>query len=90
MLRKTLIGCGAVALLSLGALRFVDAPSGSNMSGDFGASGGYYSETSAAKYEEADEEEEEEALLAMQAGAYHRFGDAAAERGADAPSAVEE
>lgn len=73
MLRKTLIGCGAVAMLSLAALRVVDAPTGGAMSGDFGSNGGYYSETAAAKYEEEQQDEEED-MEALQANAY-RFSE---------------
>ena len=73
MLRKTLIGCGAVAMLSLAALRVVDAPTGGTMSGDFGSNGGYYSETAAAKYEEEQQDEEED-MEALQANAY-RFSE---------------
>ena len=75
MLRKTLIGCGAVAMLSLAALRVVDAPTGGAMSGDFGSNGGYYSETAAAKYEEEQQDEDEdEDMEALQANAY-RFSE---------------
>ena len=61
MLRKTLLGCGAVALMSLAALRTIDAPSG-EMNGDYGSNMGYYSQTSA---EEEDEDEDEEAMQTM-------------------------
>ena len=73
MLRKTLIGCGATAMISLLALRVIDAPSGQGR-GDFGAQQGYYSETSAAKYEE--DEEEEEDMEQMQASAFRWSSDA--------------
>jgi hypothetical protein len=73
MLRKTLIGCGAVAMMSLAALRVVDAPTGGAMSGDFGSNGGYYSETAAAKFEEEQQDEEED-MEALQANAY-RFSE---------------
>ena len=73
MLRKTLIGCGATAMISLLALRVIDAPSGEGR-GDFGAQQGYYSETSAAKYEE--DEEEEEDMEQMQARAFRWAADA--------------
>jgi len=62
MLRKTLLGCGAVALMSLAALRTIDAPNG-EMNGDYGSNMGYYSQTSA---EEEDEDEEAMRLMMMQ------------------------
>jgi hypothetical protein len=62
MLRKTLLGCGAVALISLAALRTIDAPNG-EMNGDYGSNMGYYSQTSA---EEEDEDEEAMRLMMMQ------------------------
>lgn len=63
MLRKTLVGCGAVALMSLAALRTIDAPSASEMNADYGSNMGYYSQTTAE--EEDDEDEDEEAMQMM-------------------------
>ncbi len=70
MLRKTLLGCGATALVSLVGLRFIDAPAG--LETNAGAYGGSYSATMAAKYEDIDDDDDdaEEDMEAMQMRAY--------------------
>jgi len=65
LLRKTLFACGATAMVSLVALKVIDAPSGS-VRGEYGANMGYYSESSAARYEE-DEDEDEDADVSTEA-----------------------
>ena len=70
MLRKTLLGCGATALVSLVGLRWIDAPAG--LETNAGAYGGSYSATMAAKYEDIDDAaaDDEEDMEAMQIRAY--------------------
>ena len=70
MLRKTLLGCGATALVSLVGLRCIDAPAG--LETNAGAYGGSYSATMAAKYEDIDDaaDDDEEDMEAMQMRAY--------------------